>query len=296
MRAPPPPRKSKSHCLTRFCLRIRQVCTGYGLKKRWHLHKLHKVRRKGEMIVSPLSGLHAEDMINLPTGLQKESAKRKPLLIAVFSRGCAKSPQLRLLQRNKLYGLPLTQRKYKLKEFEATVTEKGVKNQSNIQMTLPCASRVGSIKKATSKNADVRVIFHNQNVIKTTNLCTDLETALQSPQFLEFTSRQSIKIGDYPSLVRRPLELEEICESNNHEEIEKSERMFNREREWRTSKFLHGGLSNTISPESSITVVSRNTRPSIFQLKSFTRINKYSNTTTLVSYSKLINSYTSFAS
>lgn len=292
MRAPPPPRKSKSRYVTSCCLRLRQLCTGYEFKKRWHLHKLHKVRRKGEILVSPLSGVHVEDMINLPTGLQNKSFKTKPLLIAAFSRGCAQSPQLRLLQRNKLYGLPLTRRKYKLKNFEATLTEKRKISQGTYRATHPCASRVGSIKKVTSKDADLRVIFHNPNVIKSTNLNTNAEGVLHSPQVLEFTCQQSIRIRDYPSLAKRPLQLEEICEG------EGGRRSGNFLRSLKELKLVasdpsQGALSDAPYLDGDLSAVSQ--KEKIFQLKSFIKISKFSNSTTLVSYSKLVKIYASQA-
>ncbi|GAV49062.1 hypothetical protein ZYGR_0N04670 [Zygosaccharomyces rouxii] len=294
MRAPPPPRRSKSRYLTTCYLRIKQVFTGSKLKKRWHLHKLHKFRRKGQLAVSPISGIHVEDMVNLPTGLQNRSSKGKPLLIAAFSKGCTKSPQLRLLQRNKFYGLPMTTRKYKLKSFDTTVTEK--KTATTItQRTHLCAPRVGSLKKATSKDADIKVIFHNNNVIKSINLEEESHTTSYSPQLLEFAPQQSIRIKDYPSLARRPLGLAEISENENVNDNNPNGYL-----RLRNEKSKSGPLAPAINPpapslsiDSGSTAVSADMRTNLFQWKTFIRITKYSNKHRLVSYSRLITSYTS---
>ncbi|GAV53971.1 hypothetical protein ZYGR_0AK04730 [Zygosaccharomyces rouxii] len=283
MRAPPPPRKSRSRYLTTCCLRLKQVFTGSKLKKRWHLHKLHKFRRKGQLAVSPVSGIHVEDMLNLPTGLQNRSAKGKPLLIAAFSKGCTKSPQLRLLQRNKFYGLPMTKRKYKLKTFDATVTEKKA-TATPTQRTHLCAPRVGSIKKVTSKDADLKIIFHNNNVIKSINLEKESHATLNSPQLLEFAPQQSIRIKDYPSLAKRPVGLEEINENGNTDHGKRPP----------SKELKFDPIEPEVNPHSaSLSPDSGSVRTNLFQLKTFIRITKYSHRHRLVSYSRLITSNTS---
>lgn len=289
MRAPPPPRRSKSRYLTTCCLRLKQVCTGSGLKKRWHLHKLHKFNRRGHLAVSPISGVHVEDMVNLPTGLQPKSYKEKPLLIAAFSKGCTKSPQLRLLQRNKFYGLPMTKRKYKLKTFDATVNEKEVVPRPVTQRTHACASRVGSVKKATSKDADIRVIFHNSNIIKSINL-KELQSS-HSPELLEFAPQQSIRIKDYPSLAKRPLGLQEISENDSTGDMKPTGflRSLNKESGNQFPEHLNS-LSPSSSMDSDPTAVSPAIRMNLSHFKAFIRITKYSNSHSLVSYSKLIQS------
>lgn len=65
-----------------------------------------------------------------------------------------------------------------------------------------CAHTVHSIKKATSKNADVRVIFHDTNTIKSHNLTFGTLNS-KSPEILEFGPQRSIRIKDYSSLGRR---------------------------------------------------------------------------------------------
>lgn len=289
MRAPPPPRKSRSRYLTSCCLKLKQVFTGSKLKKRWHLHKLHQLKRRGQLAVSPISGIHVEDMVNLPTGLQNRSTKRKPLLIAAFPKGCTKSPQLKLLQRNKFYGLPMTKRKYKLKPFDTSVTRKK-HTLTSTQQTHLCAPKVGSIKKATSKDADLKVIFHNNNVIKSINLKEESHISSHSPKLLEFAPQQSIRIKDYPSLARKPIGLGEINENKNpkDDDPKKCVRSLNEERRSDSSEDETHQQSTSLSMDSGSTAVCPDIGTNLLQLKTFIRITKYSNNHRLVSYSRMI--------
>ncbi|QLL30986.1 hypothetical protein HG536_0A08010 [Torulaspora globosa] len=201
MRAPPPPRRSRSRFLALCVVRLRQLISGHRLKKRWHLHKLHEFQRKGLICLSPESGIRAEDMINIPSALQPKKTRQKPLLIAAFPKGCSRSPRVRVLQRNRLSRLMISKRKYKLKPFEV----KGRHDrEEDGAVTHRCAQTVGSIKKLTASNADVRVIFHDTNVIKCSNLIVPAEADQCSPELFEFAPNQSIRIHDYPSLRRKP--------------------------------------------------------------------------------------------
>lgn len=198
MRAPPPPRRSKSRFLAHCVVQLRQLISCYRLRKRWHLHKLHKIHRTGGAAVSPISGIHAEDMMNMPTALQPRNSRKKPLLIAEFPKGCSRSPRVRVLQRNRLSKLMISKRKYKLKSFDVDGARKLTVQEA---VTHQCANTVGSIKKMTSRNADVRVIYHETNVIKCSKL--DFSTInSQSPELFEFAPNRSIRIKDYPSLKR----------------------------------------------------------------------------------------------
>ncbi|QLG70692.1 hypothetical protein HG535_0A06340 [Zygotorulaspora mrakii] len=202
MRAPPPPRRSRVRFFTVYVSRLRQFCTLYKIKKRWKLHKLHTVERRGYTIVSPLSAIRADDMVNLPTGLQNKSHKKKPLLIASFPRGCSRSPRVKLLQRNRLSKIFLSRRKYNLKYFDVTgIKEKNCSSRQSCS-SYHCAHVVRTIKKVTSKNADVRVIFHDNNTIKSHNLPINTEN-IDSPQLLEFGPHQSIRIKNYSTLDRK---------------------------------------------------------------------------------------------
>lgn len=135
--------------------------------------------------------------MNIPTALQPRKSRKKPLLIAAFPKGCSRSPRVRVLQRNRLSKLMISKRKYKLKSLEVHDTSK-----VNIQMveTHRCANKVGSIKKMTSKNADVKVIYHETNVIKCSNLRLSSAIDSRSPEIFEFAPNKSIRIKDYPSL------------------------------------------------------------------------------------------------
>lgn len=202
MRAPPPPRRSRSRFAALCVVRLRQFLSGHRLKKRWHLHKLHKFERKGLICLSPESGLRAEDMMNIPSALQPKKVRQRPLLIAAFPKGCSRSPRVRVLQRNRLSRLMISKRKYKLKYFDVKGLHKADKSDS---VTHRCAQTIGSIKKATSNNADVRVIFHETNVIKCSNLVVSSETGQRSPELFEFAPNQSIRIHDYPSLRKQSI-------------------------------------------------------------------------------------------
>ncbi|QLQ81410.1 hypothetical protein HG537_0F01710 [Torulaspora globosa] len=201
MRAPPPPRRSRSRFVALCVVRLRQLISGHRLKKRWHLHKLHEFQRKGIICLSPGSGIRAEDMINVPSALQPRKMRQKPLLIAAFPKGCSRSPRVRVLQRNRLSRLMISKRKYKLKPFEV----KGLHNpEEDGTATHRCAQTVGSIKKLAARDADVRVIFHEANVIKCSNLIVPSEADQCSPELFEFAPNRSIRIHDYPSLRRKP--------------------------------------------------------------------------------------------
>lgn len=199
MRAPPPPRRSKSRLAAYCVVRLRQLLSCYRLRKRWHLHKLHKIHRRGDVAVSPISGIRAEDMMNLPSSLHLKENRKKPLLIAQFPKGCSKSPRVRVLQRNRLSKLMISKRKYKLKSFDVDAARRLRVREDG---THPCANTVGSIKKMASKNADVRVIYHEANVIKCSNILYPSRADLQSPELFEFAPNRSIRIKDYPSLRR----------------------------------------------------------------------------------------------
>lgn len=200
MRAPPQPRRSRSRFVALCVVRLRQLISGHRLKKRWHLHKLHEFQRKGLICLSPGSGIRAEDMINIPSALQPRKIRQKPLLIAAFPKGCSRSPRVRVLQRNRLSRLMISKRKYKLKPFEV----KGLHNPEEDTVTHRCAQTVGSIKKLAATDADVRVIFHESNVIKCSNLIVASEADQCSPELFEFAPNRSIRIHDYPSLRRKP--------------------------------------------------------------------------------------------
>ena len=92
----------------------------------------------------------------------------------------------------------ISKRKYKLKSFDVDGARKLTVQEA---VTHQCANTIGSIKKMTSRNADVRVIYHETNVIKCSKL--DFSTINpQSPELFEFAPNRSIRIKDYPSLKR----------------------------------------------------------------------------------------------
>lgn len=298
MRAPPPPRKSRSRFVTVLILRIRQLCTGYKFKKRWHLHKLHKLQRRGNFVASPISGIRADDMLNIPTGMQNKSCKQKPLLIAAFPKGCSRSPRVRILQRNRLSKVLISKRKYNLKYFDAhafgETANSGIIKEGHA--THRCAQTVGSIKKVTSKNADVKVIFHDKNVIKSLNLPAASQYNFESPEMLEFAPQQSIRIKDYSTLSRRSFALE----NSDHRDSKgkRNRRVVNNKIETFGPTIVKKNcyldlFTMSDSPMSRNESISRKSdandqiRIGKPNLKSMIKITKYANAT-IISYSKLV--------
>lgn len=276
MRAPPPPRRSRSRFVVLCVVRLRQLISGHKLKKRWHLHKLHKFQRHDLVCVSPGSGIRAEDMMNIPSSLRPRNARHRPLLIAAFPKGCSRSPRVRILQRNRLSKLMISKRKYKLKRFD-------FKNLSNTDdrkntVTHRCAQTVGSIKKVTAGNADVRVIFHETNVIKCSNIGVGSEGGLHSPELFEFAPNQSIRIRDYPSLRRKSSGMVKVDQAANRFRGSKNSPLLSRRPDSMTSS--SDSVPREESPASSGDV---QIRPKII------RIIKFADSS-VISYSKIVSS------
>lgn len=204
MRAPPPPRKSNSNILLLYLLHVRHIFTGQKIKRRWRLHRLKRnahrsLYRKRENL-SPISGLRVEDMFNLPTDLQPYSSKNKPLLIATFGKGCDRSPKLEYLKKNKFPRRTLTRRKYRLKYLNGNKIKYTCKNMSfnsKCDDSLTCAKTVRSIKYVTGDNADVRLIFHNKNIIKRLNIRNENR---ETPGVLEFDANNSVNLHGFKTL------------------------------------------------------------------------------------------------
>ncbi|EDO17133.1 hypothetical protein Kpol_1072p3 [Vanderwaltozyma polyspora DSM 70294] len=220
MRAPPPLRNSKSKALSIAIIKVRQLYSCTRLKRRWHVYKLHKLKKgiadnnliNSGQDISPVSSPHAENMINIPSGLDSKANFKKPLLIASFPEGCSNSPKMHVLRRNSLSRLLLSRRRYKLKHYYNETMVKGttgdepirmVQNNCNHLNEFQCASNVASIRKIASEDADIKVVFHGRNIIKQLNIPIKEKRTEKSPEFLEFGPSLSLRIKDFPSLLKK---------------------------------------------------------------------------------------------
>lgn len=207
MRAPPPPRRSKSRYIRKSLHRIYKFLTLQSLRRRWKLHKLHKVSRKNNLphkqkkisdhVVTPLL---IEDILGYQGELESPAKNNKPLLIASFPKGCAASPRVRILQRSRLSRIYISKRKYKLKNFNPGLLKAG-KRDGSIKNS--CAQRVHFIRKHVSKHADIKVNYHRKNIIKSTRIPVNVNDK-RAPQLLEFSQAKSIRLNEYPSLSVKP--------------------------------------------------------------------------------------------
>lgn len=201
MRAPPPIRKNRRNWIPLTFIKIKSKFSMKKCKRRWQLHKLHKTQyrqfkdkkyikhckknkqkgsKNGDLTTSNddsnvkkihndyelLTGVRIEDTFNLESQYLPESQTIKPLLVTSFRNGCSNSPNVTILQRNKLSKLKLSKRQYSLKSYN-------LKNSMRINHIsisdvpdFQCSQTVRIIKKITQEHADVRVIFHNDNVVK----------------------------------------------------------------------------------------------------------------------------------
>lgn len=216
MRAPPSPRKSRSGHLLYFYFRLRQCFSCQRLKRRWHIHKLHVHQYSTRWNLSPLSGIQIEDMINEPSGLCPGSAKKKPLLIARFPKGCQESPRVYVLQRNNLSRLKLSKRKYALRFYYNDFFGKDFNKKDELinESQQHCAETVRKIKKVTAKHADVKIIYHDKNTIRSYRLSGKNDKKLivhgvlgeeeedSSSVYIRFGEDHSLRVRDYHSLHR----------------------------------------------------------------------------------------------
>lgn len=200
---PPTPRVSGANLFIITCLRVKYFFHSQRVRRRWRLHKLKKQARrapdKTDINHPPLSGIRCEDMINLPSELAPRSAKYKPLLIASFNNGCDRSPTLQYLKKNNHHSFYSFKReKYKLHNLDYSNMKPCAKyNNGCHAYTMPCAAAVHSIKETTGKYADLKVIFHDRNTIKVTNLHAATE---KTPTKLVFDSANIIDLKQFASL------------------------------------------------------------------------------------------------
>lgn len=155
-----------------------------------------------------LTGVRVEDTFNLETQYLPGSQVDKPLLVASFRRGCAHSPNVTILQRNKLSRLKLSKRQYSLKSYNLKnsmrVNQISIADGKDFQ----CSQTVRVIKKLTKENADIKVIFHNDNVVKNNfvqvepgdnNLIPDVQDQATTEENLILGSNRVEEIADSKS-------------------------------------------------------------------------------------------------
>ncbi|CCK72268.1 Osw1p KNAG_0J01870 [Huiozyma naganishii CBS 8797] len=208
MRVPPKPRASR---LPRFLIRVKNAVCFKRLKLRRKNKRLNKLQYKQSMQAAITnSGLRVEDTFNIPTNFLPRSARNKPLLIANFKRGCDRSPEVKILQKTRLRRLFMSKRRIKMKYFNYHDCKRNneinnVAEQTVHNNTMQCATNVHTIKTLTRKNADVRVIYYSDNVVKRFSPEKKMETVNGevSPEYIEFTGTKSVKIAKYPSLRRK---------------------------------------------------------------------------------------------
>lgn len=211
MRAPPPHRKSKSLRVPIFFINLKRKlkCNDWKRRKRVHLlHRLHRQKYNNRFFTPPGSGLRVEDSFTLRTEYLHPDVVDKPLVIATFSRDCQELPTINILERSKLSRLRLMKRKFKLKLFNYNLSklpeQKGENkehinsiNCNNINNNFRCVSTVRSIKNLVEKDADVRVIFHNKNTIRSFPLKYN---NTGNYEHIKFTKDGSLRIDSFASL------------------------------------------------------------------------------------------------
>lgn len=222
MRAPPPHRKSKSVKFPIFFINIKKKlkCNDWKRRKRIHLlHRLHRKKYDNKFYTPLSSGLRVEDSFTLRTEYLQPDVIDKPLVIATFSNDCQELPTINILERSKLSRLRLMKRKFKLKLFNYNISKlpeiKGEdqnniininnnNNNDNINININnntnnfrCVNTVKSIKKLVEKDADIRVIFHNKNTIRSFPL---KYSNTGKYEHIKFTKDGSLRIDSFASL------------------------------------------------------------------------------------------------
>lgn len=207
MRAPPNPRKSRLRVIRRALHNAHNVLTIRKMRRKWNLHHLHKIHRrnilssKDEKITHSMNTpLILEDVMERNSSNHSPAGKNKPLLIASFPHGCARSPRVRLLQRNTLSRFFVSRRRYKLRKFNPGKLKTG--NEREIRGRKGHLHKAHIIRKQAAKHADVRINFEKRNVMKTVLLPLNIAEN-KEPSYLQFDTDQSIKLADYPSLSTR---------------------------------------------------------------------------------------------
>lgn len=232
MRAPPPPRKSKSRYLAPYFVDLKKTFKIHRIKKFWHrkelfkkqFQNLHQIyhrtynstvdvypipnsininQTENFAQITPISGVRVEDMCCLSSSRNTRSATKKPLLIASFPRGCDRSPRIRILKKNIWSWLPFSKRKYKLAFFNNEMFDPQLHTKSTeICSHNNCANTVQMMKKYAQKEANIKVIYHNPNIIYKKFLAKDKDL-LNTPELLELGNGHSIRLNDFKSLRRK---------------------------------------------------------------------------------------------
>ena len=203
MHEPPTPHVSGARWLLVLYLRVKYFFYSQRLRRRWQLHRLKRqaARTPGSSSSSfiPLSGTRVEDMINLPTEMDTPSARYKPLLIASFNNGCSRTPTLQYLTKNKGTLSKFRGGKHRLCQLDPTnfkARGKCTNLEHQHDHVLPCAAAVHSLRETAGKHADIKVVFHDRNTIRVTNLRSQTER----PSQLKFDSANIVDLKQFASL------------------------------------------------------------------------------------------------
>ncbi|SCV02523.1 LAME_0H02366g1_1 [Lachancea meyersii CBS 8951] len=207
MRAVPVPRKSRTRFVRRKTGQIYQIVSFRKIRRKYNLHHIHRLHRKntrsvrhkqfdGNKLMTPLV---IDDYVNMRSGLESPTAKNKPLLIASFPNGYSRSPRVKVLQKNKLYRLWISRRRYRLRKYNPGLPKCRAQGQETDYDECVRSCRV--IKKQASKYADVKFNFERPNVVKTVCIPVD-HLKDRKPQFLEFHPDRSIRLDEFTSLSR----------------------------------------------------------------------------------------------
>ena len=205
MRAPPPHRKSLSLKIPLFIIKLKKKiqCNNWKQKKRIRkLHRIYKSRRDSNLEI-PGYDIRVEDSYSIKTEYLPSNVVAKPLLIATFRRDCKDIPQINILERSKMSQLHLLKRKFKLKLFNYNL----IKISNNSETTdeqFRCVSTIRSIKNLVDKDADVRPIFHNKNILrsfplKTSNYNYNSDNLFER-QGIRFCNNCVVNIDSFPYL------------------------------------------------------------------------------------------------
>ncbi|SCU82563.1 LADA_0C06326g1_1 [Lachancea dasiensis] len=206
MRAVPTPRKSRTRFLRRKFGQMYQIVSFRKVRKKHNLHHLHQLHRRNtrtsrqkranfKNITTPLV---IDDYVDLDSGPESPTAKRKPLLIASFPNGYGRSPRVKILQKNILSRFWISRRRYRLRKYNPGMLEFQAQRQGFQEDD--CFRSCRTIRKQAAKYADVKFNFERHNVVKTVCIPID-HSRIQQPQFLEFDPEHSVRLDEIPSLM-----------------------------------------------------------------------------------------------
>ncbi|SCU79716.1 LAFA_0B05160g1_1 [Lachancea sp. 'fantastica'] len=215
MRAVPVPRKSRARFLRRKAGRLYQVVSFRKVRRKLNLHQIHQLHRRnaknfrrkrfdaGKLMTPIVAG----DGVNLWSGIESPAAKSKPLLIASFPNGYSRSPRVKVLQKNRLSRSWVSRRRYRLHKYNPGLQRSHIPETGKEYEE--CVRSCRAIKRQASKYADVKFNFERQNVMRTVCI-PNYHLQDQTPHLLEFHPDHSIRLEEFPSLLRSETNAEKI--------------------------------------------------------------------------------------